>query len=204
MTSKPNDFGMAIGALLISMAIFMANVSNNAQNWFTAGMFGVSAFGLTLILVNAPSFIIDVAYAVKVSAEHLYAAWQLTQGTKANKPNEPSTIENDEELTRRIAWKRHWQECASEVKAHNNTVAYNVKDSWGMSELMSYEQWHDSLAMPWVRQGWLSPVAGGVKTKLLKEISFIQDELAANRLPILPYGLPPKLEVKQEAQQAYA
>lgn len=201
MTSKPNNFGMAIGAMLMVIALLLAI----RIDWYMAGMFGVSAFGATLILCELPSFAEDVAHAVKVSAEHLYTAWQLTQGVKANKPNEPSTIENDEELTRRIAWKRHWINCLSECHAHNDTVAYNVKGAWGMSELMSYEKWYNSFTLPMVRQGWLSPVAGGVKTKLLKPISFIQDELAANRLPPLPYGMPPKMEVKQEAEQvAYA
>lgn len=188
MTTRPNDYGMAIGAAMAATAILLAvNVSV-----FVAIMLGVSAFGLTLILIGLPALLTDATHSWRMASQHLHEARSFGKS-----PVLDAAIDNADEVKRRAAWRAFWIECLTESNAHGGVIAYNVKGGWGMNALLNYEQWYNDLCLPFIRSGWIAPVHGGVKTQLVQPLGHVLNELSAGRLPMLPYGLPPDLKASK-------
>lgn len=112
--------------------------------------------------------------------------------------NDPLTIDNDAESKRLGLWRAYWIRVMEWSREHGGVVSYRN----GLQAIMKYQDWIDSLAFPFIRKGWMTPVYQGGKSKLADGISVahILNELSASRCPPAPFGDPPVLRTVEHGE----
>lgn len=103
-----------------------------------------------------------------------------------------TVVDNADETERLRSWRDYWIRRMEKANERGGVVSWRG----GFEGDLSYNDWRDSIAIPFIRQGWFTPIYQGSKTKLAQgmTVTFVLNELSANRCPTPPYGLPPVLQ----------
>lgn len=115
-----------------------------------------------------------------------------------------AVIDGDSEKQRLSLWRKYWIKVAERCRDHNSVISWRDASGNGLDKLMKYQVWYESIALPFIRQGWMTPVFQGGKSKLADNMTMtrILDELSANHLPTAPFGEPPALQTLEQFEQS--
>lgn len=213
MNDNPRMIVKAIGlAVFINSAIFICAYFL-APDWLYWKIMGALPF-VFVLFVAAPYGATNIADAlnwrddqalVKQQKALELARLKLEYERLHEAAIEPKAeiVDNADEHERLRAWRDYWIRRMEKANERGGVVSWRG----GFESELSYNDWRDSIAIPFIRQGWFTPIYQGSKTKLAQgvTVAFILNELSANRCPTPPYGLPPVLlaeESKQSVSQA--
>ena len=198
----PSFLVKAIGAaIFVSAALFIAAYLF-ASEWLFWKLMTVLPF-VFILFTAAPYGASNIADAINWKEDRALvkqqkalelARLQLEYARLKDAPLEAkaaTVIDNADERQRLEQWRTYWITVMTWSLAHGSVVSWRN----GLQPLMSYPDWRDSIVLPFIRMGWLTPIYQGSKSKLADGVTvgYILNELSAMRCPTAPYGVPPVL-----------
>lgn len=210
MNDKPSMIVKAIGlAIFIDAALFIAAYFF-APDWLFYKLMGALPF-VFVLFVAAPYGATSVYDFINWKDDRALVKQQKALELARLKLEyvrlHESTVEakveivdNADETDRLRSWRDYWIRRMEKANERGGVVSWRG----GFESELPYSDWRDSIAIPFIRQGWFTPIYQGSKTKLAQGITvaFILNELSANRCPTAPFGLPPKVLYSPEFEQS--
>lgn len=165
------------------------------RDYWAATLVFVIITSLTVITLSWPEVYRQITAQLAEADRNKADSRQYRQMWTGEKAKAAQSTEADAEAERQYRWHRFWSD-ALEYAAENG---FHYRGNF--DKILRYEGWYGGMAMPFVRAGWLRPVAQAIRTEPAEgwTATRMLRELAAGTPPPYPDGEPP--EWKQTARQ---